>query len=394
MGLNFQQVFEKIHEIGLGARAHQESLNGLREHASHLMDDWAGKLDELRDKVERARQHDPSLRCAIPVEERLDTSLDPGPVSESPVTLLAADGSQIAPDRHAALQYSLVNVGAVALEPGSGQPPETFTDSRLLFADELYTETSILTEEAISQQRDIAERKKLLELAPNYSEPVVALTDGPVELWGAKGAGEEDYRRNVEIHKSVLSQLQGRGVIVAGYVDKPGADLVVRLLELVEIERTSKLENVRKEHPLRGVTDRWLYGQNGLLKPGHRSALFALQSGSRAHYAGDLAIHFCYLNVGDDRHPALVRVEMPRWVAEDSAKLNLLHAVLLAQCRVMGARPYPYILHRAHEVAVVKFEEKKQIEQMLELELRRAGGELDEKSSKQSAKDLPGRGRK
>ena len=85
---------------------------------------------------------------------------------------------------------------------------------------------------------------------------------------------------------------------------------------------------------------------------------------------------------------------MPRWVAQDRAKLNLLHAVLLAQCRVMGARPYPYILHRAHEVAVVKFEDKKQIEQMLDLELRRAGGEVGEKSAKQSAKDLPGRGRK
>ena len=60
----------------------------------------------------------------------------------------------------------------------------------------------------------------------------------------------------------------------------------------------------------------------------------------------------------------------------------------------MGARPYPYILHRAHEIAVVKFEEKKQVEQMLELELRRAGGELEAGSNKQSAKDLPGKRKK
>jgi hypothetical protein len=59
----------------------------------------------------------------------------------------------------------------------------------------------------------------------------------------------------------------------------------------------------------------------------------------------------------------------------------------------MGARPYPYILHRAHEIAVVKFEEKQQVEQMLELELRRAGGELGSPSNKQSAKDLPGKTR-
>jgi hypothetical protein len=59
----------------------------------------------------------------------------------------------------------------------------------------------------------------------------------------------------------------------------------------------------------------------------------------------------------------------------------------------MGARPYPYILHRAHEVAVVRHEEKRQVDQMLALELRRSGGEVEQVSAKQSAKDLPGRGR-
>ncbi len=84
-------------------------------------------------------------------------------------------------------------------------------------------------------------------------------------------------------------------------------------------------------------------------------------------------------------------MEIPRWVADDVGKLKLLHLALLQQCRVMGARPYPYILHRAHEIAVVKYEEKKQVEQMLELELRRAGGEVEAGSNKQSAKDLPGK---
>jgi hypothetical protein len=59
----------------------------------------------------------------------------------------------------------------------------------------------------------------------------------------------------------------------------------------------------------------------------------------------------------------------------------------------MGARPYPYLLHRAHETAVVKFEEKRQIEQLLALELRKGGGEVGSESNKQSAKDLAGRTR-
>ena len=104
-------------------------------------------------------------------------------------------------------------------------------------------------------------------------------------------------------------------------------------------------------------------------------------------------MHFFYLNVGDDKHPWLVRVEIPKWVVDDEEKLNLLHAALLDQCHMMGAKPYPYLLHRAHEIAVVKFDEKRQVEQILELELRKSGGEVDEESNKQSAKNLPGRKR-
>jgi len=390
MALNFQQVFEKIRQIGLGAHARQETQAALRKHARSRLDAWADKAAELNAKLERARQADPSLRCAIPLAERLD-AIFPEPASPKNVTLLAADGSQITPDRHAAVLFSLVNVGAIVMQTGSGQAPEIFTDSQLLFDDEIYTETGILTEEAIGQRRDIAERRKLLELAPGYPAPVIALTDGPIELWGVKGAEAEDYRRNLELHKSILTQLQANGVTVAGYVDKPAADLVIRLLEVAQLSTEDDFKNIRKQHNLRGVTDRWLYG---FLPGGHRSAVFGLQSGSRTHYTGDLALHFFYLNAGETRHPWLVRVEIPKWVADDIAKLDLLHAALLEQSRILGAKPYPYILQRAHEVAVVKFEEKQQVEQMLELELRKAGAEVDEKSAKQSAKDLPGKVRR
>ena len=387
MALNFQQVFEKIREIGLGAHARQEALDNLRSKARALLEAWADKNAELRDKVERARQADPSVRCAIPLDERMDATF-PATADLNSITLLATDGSQILPDRHAAVQYSLVNIGAIAMRGGSGEAPEVFTDSQLLFGDELFSESGLVTGEAIEQRRDIAERRRLLELAPNYPAPVLALTDGPVELWGAKGAGEDDYRKNLEIHKSILSQLQAKGVTVAGYVDKPGADLVVRTLEIAQLSTDEEFKQIRTLHGLRGVTDRWLYGW---LPGGQRSAVFGLQSSSRAHYTGNLALHFFYLNVGDTQHPWLVRVEIPKWVADEAESLNRLQAALLEQCRIMGAKPYPYILQRAHEIAVVKFEEKAQVEQMLEMELRHSGSEMNEISAKQSAKNLKGR---
>jgi hypothetical protein len=86
-----------------------------------------------------------------------------------------------------------------------------------------------------------------------------------------------------------------------------------------------------------------------------------------------------------------VRVEVPKWVVDDKEKLNALHGVLVEQCKMMGSKPYPYLLHRAHETAVVKQEEKQQIEQMLSMELRKNNEDLDDGSYKQSAKDLQGR---
>jgi hypothetical protein len=44
-------------------------------------------------------------------------------------------------------------------------------------------------------------------------------------------------------------------------------------------------------------------------------------------------------------------------------------------------------------VAVVTYEERQQVEQMLAVELRRSGGEVEGESAKRSAKNLPGRTR-
>ena len=389
MPLNYQQIHTRIKEISLNAQARHEELNGLRQQTLRLLKENADRSDILREKVESAFQQDPGLRCALPLVERLDASF-PAPVMPEKVTLIAADGSQVAPDRHAPLQYCLYNVGAVVMQLNSGRSPEVRVDSHLLFDDEVYSEGGVLTEDALGLQRDIAERQTLLDLAKEVKPPIIALTDGPVELWGAKDSTREDYRKNLEVHKSVLSQLQAGGVVVAGYVDKPGANLVVRTLEITKMA-PNELERVRENHPLRGVTDRWLFSQ--VLSPGHRSAVFELQSRSRAHYTGTLALRFFYLNIGEIKHPSLVRIEIPRWVVDEKSQLDLLHAALLNQCRLMGARPYPYILHRAHETAVIKQEEKLQLEQLLALGLYAVGGEVGEQSAKQSAKELPGRKR-
>ncbi len=398
MAIDFQQVYQKIQEIGSKVQERQKTLRERQVLARSLLVENADNLDALRYKVKKAWEIDPNLRCALPIAEALNFHTGP-PALPSTAILIAADGSQINPDRHNAIRYGLINVGAIIMRLNSGQAPVIRTDSQLLFDDELFTPTgNQLTEGMVALRRDTSERAKLLELANEVSGegiPVITFTDGPIELWGEKdGENAADFEKNLKIYLSVLSQLQERDVSTAGYVDKPAADLVVRLLEIVRAT-DDDLQTLRIYHPLRGVSDRWLFGEknNLMLKPGERSAVFAFQSKAEKYYTGELALRFFYLNVGTEGRPWPVRVEIPRWVAEDPEKLGNLHAVLVSQCRMLGEKPYPYLLHRSHETAVVSFQEKQQVEQMLDLELRRNGGTLDDGSPKQSAKDQPGRSR-
>ncbi len=393
MPVDYQQVHVRIKEIGAGARERRKTLEERRKNARNLLLTYANQLDVLRAKVDFAKAVDANIRCALPVDESLASHYAlTGPVKDA--TLIAADGSQINPDRHAAILYSLINIGVIILKPSSGTAPEVKTYTDLKYGDDLYTNHGMITEDMVALGRDLSERKKLLELGLQYPQPVITFTDGPIELWGAEGSAQDEYRRNRENHLSILSQLQSGDIITAGYIDKPAADLVTRLFEISQIQE-NEMKAVRDLHTLRGVTDRWLFGEEGnpLLKKGERSAIFIIQSSSRNHYKGILEIHFFYLNVGSDKHPWIVRVEIPAWVAKDKEKVNLLHASLLEQCKILGAKPYPYLLHRAHEIAVVKQEEQQQIEQMLVQELRNQDEELDEGSYKQSAKDLKGRTR-
>jgi molybdopterin converting factor small subunit len=390
MPINFQQVYARIREIAAGADESKRTLDEKRELARSLLAAYASELDYLQQKVEQATAVDSNIRCAVPLDEPLTATYPPPPPVPG-VTVIAADGSQINPDRHGSIQFSIINVGIIIMKLHSGQAPEICVETEMLYGDELISNGNLVSDGMVAMRRDITERMKLDEVSKGIKGQVVNLTDGTIELWGAKGDDPQAYAEFVEKYLRVLTRLHARGVITAGYVEKPSADLVVRLLEIATADN-EQIQRLRDYQPLRGVSDRWLYGEreNPLLPPGHRSAVFALQSGSVKKYKGPLSLHFFYLNVGTLGHPWPVRVEVPQWVAEDRKKLELLHSVLIEQCNMMGAKPYPYLLHRAHETAVVRREEKDQIEQLLAMELRRMRAEVGERSYKDSAKALPG----
>ncbi len=387
--LDFRQVRAQVQEMGQNAPLREERLRALRQRANDLLDEHAEALEALREKVRLASRQVPGLRCARPENEILNLCIPAPDIPAADIPVIAADGSQINPDRHAPVAYYLVNVGAICHFPAAGAAPREWIRSRLHYGDDLYPGGSLISDGAVALQRDVAERRALLELVAEASqERVITLTDGPLELWGAKGRDEVsggNFRRALESYLEALRGLHALGAAAAGYVDKPRADLVVRLLE-VALAPDGNLRQALKERTFLGVTDWALFAHR--LEPGERSAVFGLQSQSEQDYDGALGLHFFYLNVGRKGNPWLARVEIPRWVADDPRMLEQLHAVLLRQARMLGERAYPYLLHRAHEVAVVRREEQEQLTTMILLELRRRGVDVEGKSHKQGVKDL------
>jgi hypothetical protein len=377
MSLDFQQVRQQVRQLGESAPQRESRLQVLRQQARRLLETHAHELEGLRQKVQEVvRSYDPSIRCAMPAAEPL-TAHYPLPPLPAQLVLLAADGSQIFLDRHAAVEYFLINIGTLQMSYGEARSPSITVQSDLYYGDDLHIAGAYPSEQ------------KLADLVEQIPGEIITLTDGRLELWGASPqeaggeASQPPEARGLEAFLAALERLQASGATAAGYVDKPSEDYVVRLLEVASLP----VEQAR-QRPLLGVRDIDLF--RALLAPGERSAVFEVQTRFANIYRrrdASFAPHFFYLNVGRPGHPWLARVDMLAWVAADSQRLDGLHAVLVHQCGMLGARPYPYALHRAHEIARVTPDEKDQLEMMIANELRKYGI-LVEESNKQFLKNL------
>jgi hypothetical protein len=260
----------------------------------------------------------------------------------------------------------------------------------------MYTDAGRLSEGLVALRRDLSERQLLAELAQDAEPPIITLTDGPLELWTRTSGDQEsrEYDKAFKSYLDILHELHRMGASTLGYIDKPRGDLLVRLLEIAllpldEIDKAGQ----RQYRNLLGMTDSDLFRE--ILSAGERSAIFGIQSHTRGKYSQELKLNFFYLNVGpgggSKSYP--VRVEIPAWVADDLEMVNTIHAILVQQCKILGTRTYPYLLHRSHEEAVVTLDDKAQVERMIVFELRQRGLRVGEASHKQATKDLPSRRR-
>ena len=399
MPINYLDVRSQVKKMGEDLRdAAIETQDQLLQVRDLLVqyDDQATLITET---VKMARDHRKSIRCALPFKDALTTIHDEPVMAVPKMHLLAGDGSQIFPDRHDVVEYGLVNVGIIHMIVGDSTAPAVTQASRLLYPGLGGATHQDITEDLVSFLRDVDERcmlgERLKQVRLDYAEThqgemisSLLLVDGPLELFG-EPRNERRYRAEYERYFRSLGLIQQRQGSIAGYIDKPRSALLVRTLELMETP-PDILTDGHQEPPrlFPQVSDIGLFADR--LKPGQRTAVFQLASSSSddfRQFDATLQLFFFYVNVGylqRDGSPMNVfaRVEMPAWVVENNDSVALIHKTLLQQCRALGTHPYPYLLHRAHEIAIVKHMEKDEVSRLITAELLSNGGSAELASQK------------
>jgi hypothetical protein len=387
MTLELNKVTAQIDDMGqvLAGRLGQERR--VLPAARGLLHLFAHRQEELRQVA--ASEPGQQLRCASPGDEPLDSAF---PVLALPerLTLVAADGSQIYPDRHGPAFYYVINVGSIIFRHGSGQAPTVATAPRLFYReDQVYPGGEPVTSDLVGVQRNLAEMQALAELAlaePPGEPSRLALSDGPLLIWLQRVQLPVGWQERVLAeYLGCLDRLRAGGVPVAGFTSRPFSAEVTALLYLAQLEPDERhAVTSLAETAYRGLTDRALFG---FLQPGERSALFVRGTAANQDFrAQGHEVFFFYLNTGGD----LARVEVPEWVAREvgqtgnTGSLELVHAAVFEQCRLNNG--YPYVLTRADEQAVILGPEREVLEEMIMRTMARHGLPWPELSRKAQQK--------
>jgi hypothetical protein len=289
----------------------------------------------------------------------------PAPPTPETYAVVAADGSQTAPDRHEGVGGCyLMNVGRVFIHYGADTRPRLDSLPEILTFDAEDEESERAAVAGVALRRFAREMNALALLiaeAKAINSPALALTDGSLIAWNLEDEAEDNAAKQEAFAAltATLNTAREANVPLAGYVSGPGSRDVVNALR-VTLCPSEPMDNRRCPHPkdscpcsaLRRATDAGLYAR--LLKPRERSPVFTAR-GQATGYSRILKLYdpaqwiaFFYLHVGVE----IARIEFPAWIAESPERVNLVHALCLDQAR--KGRGYPVALAEAHEQAVVR----------------------------------------
>jgi hypothetical protein len=368
MTLRLDHVARQLPEVVQRYRAGLATLDAAVAEAGVAMDRWGASPVDADNMIAQAMRDNPrpyALSLSEPPAAAFTAS------GFTPMTVVAADGSSIEPDRFGPVQCFVVSVGAVvlpygvagtaALESNAWVGPRDFDDE-----GEDSGDPDSSGGWGVNLQRDAAELNRGAELAIERlpAGEVTLLLDGTLLPWDLDSpkVAEQVRRAARKLTLGALNALKdtGDGLSLGAYVSGSRASEVVTSL------RALAREPLPDAWP---PTDGLWFSRS--LGDGERSAVFRTAS-SRANRIettpdfGDHPVCFFYVRVGRD----IARVELPQW-ATSAAQVARLHAAILDQCARNNG--YPRALQEAHEQAVISMGDRLQFSRLLDNEAARQG---------------------
>jgi hypothetical protein len=375
MPLDLLDLSAQVRQMGEQlARRRADELRRL-ELLDAMLSNYRDRWQELADLAESIPE-----RVAVPTGP-LDERVPPGP-RPSRYTALASDGAEIDPDRHGGSgEFYLINVGRVRIP--YGQPEREvelrsvsslgYTDEHLFIADPRDPRRQVpMRDRHLDALRTVEEVRALADLAESEEvgaeAPAVALVDGTL-LFSVLEERPRDFLRTRFYTDFVyqLERLRRAGVPVAAYASRSRGIDLIHLFRAVcgSTPLVCDVCQGAQACAMRGLNDAQLLGR--WLERWERSGLFRVRSNVHDPFYGGHRVYFFLLNTGDE----IARVEVPEWVARDSAAVNLLHAVLVDQCaKGFG---YPAVLARADDRAVISLGDRDVLDTLVQQELARQG---------------------
>ena len=397
MTLELEKLTAEVEKMAQGAYQRRQEDDRFVDWLLERLHRHAQALDLVNEAMARAiEQVDMKwYRAARPLDdgEPLDAVVD-APVPPPEATVLASDGSQILPNRHAAYLYSVINIGLIAYFHGRGQSPFQDTVPQLDYPNGDADEDTFVDKGAIvNLRRDLAEIRTLVNMAWEYrraDHPVLALIDQRMLYWPVGSFGDDGQRVLLGWQDAMTKARESR-CLLAGYIVRPGKRSVLNMLRTLDILKPEfDPKSLTNQDMGPWVNDALLFRR--LLGPGQRSKVFVDVSEHNFQFrdrdAGN-EVCFFYLNPGR-RGRRIARIDIPLSVAEKPEQIAAVHSLIYNQCQIMG--DYPYVLTRADELAVVGFRDKEGLEVMIENAMERFGvaGTM---TAKQSGKSVARAGR-
>ena len=303
------------------------------------------------------------------------------PNAPTTYTVVAADGSNIAPDPDNVVRFYLLNIGLVTLCYGETPKADISAKAELKFEfDDLYWDQQRkrpVNGERLSLLMRIREIEILAELVEQVTYPCVMLVDGQLIMWALQKEHKDDQEWLMGRLTRAFNRLQEYGIPIVGYISGTNSFELVNALRIYLCPTApNECQHCHEKGPeelalcyhLNGFRDPALLFD--FLEPGERSCTFASYASILKEYNEDHRIVYFYMSTGDE----VVRVEIPKWVADKPKLLDLVHAVLHDQCSRSGQQPpYPPALHESHEAAVISTGDREAVQMLIEEQLQRRG---------------------